>query len=290
MPGYVLARVVDTLRLSPSFIRVELRAEGPGSISSSGIPDEIVHLHFPAVGEVSPPLMTVVDGVLAHHEPGAARESRNYTVRRWDGDLITIDFVDHGDGLAASWARTARSGQTIGVWGTRAWYSPPPETDWMLLVADLPGIPALLRILEERPADVRVHAIAEVAHPDDILEHAEDAAVTIDWIVAGNGRSASLMAESAISYEPPPGDGYVWFAGEASVGRSLRKHFRGQQQMDAHRLALVGYWRDDKERWLTRYHAQSDALLADYERATTGARTEAEAEIYWDEILERAGL
>ena len=139
-------------------------------------------------------------------------------------------------------------------------------------------------------AGVRVHAIAEVAHSDHILEHAEDAAVTIGWMVAGNGRSASLMAETAISYEPPPGDGYVWFAGEASVGRSLRKHFRGQQQMEAHRLALVGCWRDDKERWLTRYHEQSDALLADYERAATGARTEAEAEIYWDEILERAGL
>lgn len=288
--GYVTARVLESIRLSPSFIRVEFLAEGPGAISSSGVPDEIVHLYFPEDGEESPPQMTVKDGVLAHHEPEAARESRNYTVRRWVDDRITIDFVDHGDGLAASWARNARPGQLLGMWGTRAWYSPPADTDWTLLVADLPGIPALLRTLEELPSSADVHAIAEIADPADALDHSGPAAASIDWRVGGNGRAASRLVDAVAAYEPPAGNGYVWFAGEASIGRALRKHFRNELGLPAHRLAIIGYWRDDKDGWLRRYEPQSEALLADYERAAASARTEAEAEIYWDEILERAGL
>lgn len=288
--GYALARVIDRMRLSPSFIRVGFRIEGPTALSSSGVPDEIVHLYFPADGESAPPLMTVRDGILAHHEPGTARESRNYTVRRWDGDRLTIDFVDHGDGLAASWARNARREDVLGVWGTRSWYSPPADTDWMLLIADLPGIPAMLRVLETLPGGTTAHAIAEVAHTDDILPHASTAAVDIQWHIGGNGRTPSRLTDAVAAYEIPPGNGYVWFAGEASVGRALRKHFRDVQRMPAHRLALVGYWREDKERWLARYHQQEDSLLASYERAAVVADTEAEAEIYWDEILERAGL
>lgn len=286
--AYVLARVVGSIRLSPSFIRVEFRVEGSGALSSSGLPDEVVHLYFPADGEESPPLMTMKDGVLAHHEPGSERESRNYTVRRWDGDRITIDFVDHGDGLAASWARNATPGQTLGMWGTRAWYSPPTDTDWMLLVADLPGVPALLRILEELPPEMPVHAIAEVSHADDVLAHS--GAASIDWRIGGNGHRASQLADAALACEIPAGNGYIWFAGEASIGRALRKHFRNEHGMPANRLALIGYWRDDKDGWVRRYMPQSEALIADYQRVAANAHTEAEAEIYWDEILERAGL
>lgn len=288
--GYITARVLEAVRLSPSFVRVEFLAEESGAISSSGVPDEIVHLYFPEPGEESPPRMTMENGVLAHHDPDAVRESRNYTVRRWVDDHITIDFVDHGNGLAASWARAARPGQLLGMWGTRAWYSPPADTDWMLLVADLPGIPALLRILEELPASTNVHAIAEIADPDDALEHSGLSPAAIDWRVGGNGRAASRLVDAVSAFEPPAGNGYIWFAGEASIGRALRKHFRNEHGLPAHRLALIGYWRDDKDGWLRRYEPQSEALLADYERVAASAHTEAEAEIYWDEILERAGL
>lgn len=58
----------------------------------------------------------------------------------------------------------------------------------------------------------------------------------------------------------------------------------------ADRLAIVGYWRDDKERWVERYERVADSLLGDYERIAATGVGDAEAEIAWDEILERAGL
>lgn len=142
--GYLTARVIEANRLSPSLIRVVFDASDACGFESSGVPDEIVHLYFPADGEDVPPEMIRRDGVLAHHDD-VVRECRNYTVRCWDGDRITIDFVDHVGGVAADWARSAEPGTALGMWGTRSWYEPPADTEWMLLIADLPGLPAVCR-------------------------------------------------------------------------------------------------------------------------------------------------
>lgn len=219
--GYLTARVLEAARLSPSFLRVVLADTGGGRPATSGVPDEIVHLYFPAPGESAPPPMTEVDGVLAHHDPDDARVARNYTVRRWEQGRITIDFVDHGTGTAVEWARSARPGMQLGVWGTRAWYQPPADTRWMLLVADLTGVPAMLRILEQLPPGVEARAIAEVAHPADRLP--TDGPHDVDWRIAGNGRAPSVLPTAVAEWDAPDGPGYVWFAGEASAGRAIRK-------------------------------------------------------------------
>ncbi|WP_415972317.1 siderophore-interacting protein [Rhodococcus sp. 077-4] len=287
--AYLTARVLESIRLSPSLIRVVFDSSGTHGFESSGVPDEIVHLYFPANGESAPPEMTRRNGVLAHHD-GVARECRNYTVRRWESGRIWIDFVDHVGGIAAEWARTAQPGQALGMWGTRSWYQPPDSTDWMLFVADLPGLPALCRALEQLPAGVRAHAIAEVAHADDVLDVRSDTSITVEWRVAGNGRAPSELSDAVRAYEIPEGNGYVWFGGEASAGRAVRKYMRGELRFPADRLAIVGYWRDDKEVWLERYERVADSLIDDYERIAATGVGDAEAEIAWDEILERAGL
>ncbi|WP_032377669.1 siderophore-interacting protein [Rhodococcoides fascians] len=287
--GYLTARVVESIRLSPSQIRVVFDSSDAHGFESSGVPDEIVHLYFPADGESAPPEMTRRNGVLAHHD-GVGRECRNYTVRRWDGDRITIDFVDHVGGVAADWARSAEPGAALGMWGTRSWYEPPADTEWMLLIADLPGLPALCRALEQLPAGLRAHAIVEVAHDDDVLDVRSAASVTMDWRVAGNGRAPSELPDAVRAYEIPAGNGYVWFGGEASAGRAVRTYLRGDIGIPAKRLAIVGYWRDDKEAWLERYERVADSLIDDYERIAATGMGEAEAELHWDEILERAGL
>lgn len=287
--AYLTARVLESIRLSPSLIRVVFDATNTHGFATSGIPDEIVHLYFPAGGEDAPPEMFVRDGVLSHHDD-VVRECRNYTVRQWTGDRITIDFVDHVGGVAADWARSTVPGQQLGIWGTRSWYDPPADTAWMLLIADLPGLPAMLRLIEQLPAGQRVHAIAEVADPDDIFEVETPAHISFDWLIGGNGRAASRLADAAREYELPPAPGYVWFAGEASAGRAVRKYFRGEHGIPSNRLSIVGYWRDDKEAWLERYERVADSLIDDYERIAATGMGEAEAEIHWDEILERAGL
>lgn len=106
--------------------------------------------------------------------------------------------------------------------------------------------------------------------------------------IEGAVRAPSVLATAVDETELPDGDGYVWFAGEASVGLALRKRLRWL--LPANRLAVIGYWRDDKEAWLDRYEQQSAHLIAAYERVAATGMTEAEAELHWDELLERAGL
>ncbi|WP_052049520.1 siderophore-interacting protein [Rhodococcoides fascians] len=137
---------------------------------------------------------------------------------------------------------------------------------------------------------LRAHAIVEVAHDDDVLDVRLAASVTMDWRVAGNGRAPSELPDAVRAYEIPAGTGYVWFGGEAAAARAVRNYLRGDIGIPAKRLAIVGYWRDDKEAWLERYERVADSLIDDYDRIAATGIGEAEAELHWDEILERAGL
>ena len=107
---------------------------------------------------------------------------------------------------------------------------------------------------------------------------------------AGNGRGASQLADAVRSYPLPSSRGYAWFAGEAAVGREIRKHLRNECGITVDRLSIIGYWRDDKERWLQRYAPLSEQLLGAYDELIATGVDETTAEIRWDEMLEEAGL
>src|SRR6218665_1435237 len=59
-----------------------------------------------------------------------AGEGRNYSVRYHRGDCIDLDIFLHDGGPGASWARTARVGDRVGLDHARSWYDPVPRTDW----------------------------------------------------------------------------------------------------------------------------------------------------------------
>ena len=57
--------------------------------------------------------------------------------------------MPHAGGVAGPWARTAQPGQVVYLTDARGWYAPPDDSAWQLLIADLTGLPALERIVEE---------------------------------------------------------------------------------------------------------------------------------------------
>src|SRR5262245_56986334 len=121
-----------------------------------------VILDVPAIADL--PLPDAGDDAVGIYF-GEGPERRNYTVRhRGPGrDQITCDFVLHQRGMASDWVRHARPGDRVGLDHARSWYRPEPITRWQLLVADLSGLPALARILDEQPAGVDAAVIVEVA-------------------------------------------------------------------------------------------------------------------------------
>lgn len=241
--------------------------------------DAALGIYFPPPGHPGPPDM--------QDDP----EGRNYSVRRRAGHHVTCDFILHERGLATAWVRHAAVGQRVELDHARSWYRPEPSSSWQLLIADLSGLPALARILEELPPGTDAAVIVEVADRSDLsyLPVRPDIPVVVS-IGSGNGHAPSKLPELVRAHSHTDGRGYCWFAGEAQATRVVRKYLRSEYDWVADQYDIVGYWRFDSETWDRRYEAVSVEVEAIYERALADGKSEKIAAEEYDLALERAGL
>lgn len=240
------AEVVDTTRLTPSMMRVRLRAVGAWRWHTDGVGDERVDLAFPRVGESDADVAFFNDRDYGHEGMGDEPPWRHYTVRAVHdgGREFDIDFVLHDGGLASGWAEEAGPGQIIGVFqgGTsRSYYTAPADAAWQLLVADATGLPGLARIVEELPEGAAAHAVVEVPTAADRQEIESRGIVSWTWVVGPGGLESGLPA-AVERMMLPQGPGYAWIACEAATARTLRKHVRAVRGLPRGRHRAVGYW------------------------------------------------
>lgn len=291
---YHRAVVVATRRLTPHLVRVELGGEGLKNWSTSGAPDERLVLVLPAPGSrAAAPPVTMPDGTQDYPDPDDQPPMRSYTVRSWDAAArrMFVDLVVHDAGVASTWAQTAHPGDVIYVTEAMGWYRPPGDATWQLLAADLAGLPALARAVEELPAGTRAYALAEVPTEADRLEVTSAAAVAWTWLVgSGNDVGPSRLAAALADLVLPAGPGYVWFAAEAGASRAVRKHLRHERGWGVDRFTSLGYWRLDSERWDARYAEVAPTLEAVYTEAVAAGASSDDALERYDEALERVGL
>lgn len=269
------AHVQSKSTLGTNMIRIVLGGGDLARYEPLGVPDEAVALWFRA------------------NDPDAEPIGRNYSVRAFDTARaeMTIDFVVHDGGVAAQWAKRAAPGDGVELSRPRSWYRPAPDTRWQLLVADLAGLPALARILEERDPAVPAHVVAEVIDEQELAMLPQAPGVTVEWSTGtGNGVAPSVLADRVRARSLPSGPGYAWFAGEAGEARAVRKFLRTDHGWGRDRLDVIGYWRADAERWTARYERVQDEMIAVYQGALEAGRSEKEAGELYDDALERAGL
>jgi NADPH-dependent ferric siderophore reductase len=274
-PDLLTAQVQTVRPLGPNMIRIVLGEGDLDRYVPVGVPDEAVALWFPG---------TDPDGELI---------GRNYSVRAFDTTRaeMTIDFVVHDGGVAAQWAAQATPGDQVQLSRPRSWYRPSSDTQWQLLVADLAGLPALARILEERDPAVPAHVIVEVLDEQELTMLPGASGVTVDSSTGtGNGTAPSVLSGRVRAHPLPAGPGYVWFAGEAGEARQIRKFLRTDHGWSRDRLDAIGYWRVDSERWTARYERVQDEMIAVYQGALDAGSSEKEASELYDDALEQAGL
>ncbi len=285
------AEVVRVEQLTPWLRRIVLGGDGLADFESTGVGDEYLRVMFPPEGESEPALPVVEDGVFDFGQVDLAL-LRTYTVRHHDAEAgeVTIDFVVHEGGVASTWARSAEPGDVVGLNSPTAMYDAPAGLTWQVLAADAAALPALSRIIENTPAEVRTHVVLELpegASPAPLPEHP---ALDVVRIVAGNGHGPSRLPEVVESLARPDGVGYVWVAGESKALRGVRRHLRHALKLPASAYKSVGYWIEDAERWTHDYDALDAETKAALDALWESGRPEEEIEDEYDERLTALGL
>lgn len=182
---------------------------------------------------------------LFFHGPGGASVMRDFTPREFHNQASTlaIDFAMHEAGPATRWAASAQVGQVLEVGGPRGSHVVPDDFDWYLLIGDETALPAIGRRVEELRAGVPVVTVATVFDSGEEQHFRTQAAWTPRWVARGepSANDADRLLDVVARFDLPPGDGFVWIAGEATIARRLRSHFveRGHPREWAR---AAGYW------------------------------------------------
>lgn len=250
------ADVVSLEEITPSMTRFIFKVEDGERFISSGCPDEWVRLSFQPNAH-TPLTLQIRDENGKWRWPDGAEPcpDRPYTVRRWDGRRceMTIDIVAHDSGLATEWARSARIGDRVGVCNPGGRFRMPKQTDWLLMVTDITGLPAVARVVEELPSGFTAYVHVEIPLEDDRQALQTQAQLDLTWHITktkrtGGTEHSKLAAIAADITALPDGNGYIYIAGEAKMVSQSRKHFRDNLGFDKNRIEAIGYWIEGQSR------------------------------------------
>jgi NADPH-dependent ferric siderophore reductase len=241
-----LLQVREVGRLTPKMVRVVLGGEALAGFVSAAH-DDHVKLFFPQPGHDKPVLPTPTPNGPVYPEGAARAAARDYTPRRYDpaANTLTIDFVLHGEGPAATWAAQARPGQFLGVGGPRGSFIVPDDFDWYLLAGDETAVPAIGRRLQELPAGTRVIAVVEVADAGEEQKLDTRANLEMHWLHRTGAEAGNhlLLQRALTEFVLPPGEGYAWVAAEASAAKALRRYLVDQRGLPKDRVKAAAYWK-----------------------------------------------
>ncbi|MEV5755785.1 siderophore-interacting protein [Streptomyces tendae] len=249
----VLRRVTvrRVLDVTPRMRRVVLGGEQLGAFTRDGMDhpafaapgfDDHVKLILTSDGDVRAALPAQLPHGI-EWTPAENRLTRDYTPRRVDpaAGEVDLDFVTHGDGPAAAWARAARVGDELWFVGPKSSLRLPERPDWILLAGDETALPAIGRFLDERPVDAPAHVLVTVADDAARQKLALREGDTVRWVLAEPGDAAALQA--AVRALPlPAGEGYAWAAAESRALLPVRRYLGRECGIPKERLNITGYW------------------------------------------------
>tara|TARA_R100000005_G_scaffold96191_2_gene81293 strand:- start:2337 stop:3209 length:873 start_codon:yes stop_codon:yes gene_type:complete len=172
---------------------------------------------------------------------------RTYTPRalRPESGEVDVDFMLHGDGVAANWVANAAPGQHLVFAGPRGGFSPEETADKFVLVADETAIPAASMILEEAGNDRILKIILEVEDRQEERPLTDRVVHHPLWLhrsTAGNTAPGDkLIGEVCRAAEEHP-DAFWWVACESSIMRRIRETLLARYEIAPEKMLTRGYW------------------------------------------------
>ncbi|MGV8960040.1 MAG: siderophore-interacting protein [Stenotrophomonas sp.] len=242
-------QVLHSERLTPNMQRIVLGGEALAGFDSPAADDHVT-LFFPnSDGTFVLPELTTAgprwpDGV-------APSPARDFTPRAYDaqaGELV-IDFVLHGDGVAAIWAANAQPGDALMVAGPRGSHLLADSYDAYVLIGDETALPAIARHLEMLPEHAQAEVFIEVPDADDRQPLPSAAQVRVSWLERNgfDAASSTLLEDALVDFEEPDGDAFYWIACESRRARMMRKFIEGHLGVPKDWIRATGYWKAHPE-------------------------------------------
>ncbi|WP_291793685.1 siderophore-interacting protein [Brevibacterium sp.] len=243
--------------VTPRMRRIRLTGEELGAFTRDGHAhppfsspgfDDHVKLVLARGGPLETALpLQLPDGI--EWTPAPHRETRDYTPRSFDpeaGELV-LDFVMHGDGPAATWARDAAPGDPLTFVGPKSSLVLPADATALVLVGDETALPALGRFFDERPLPAPAHVLAFAADPaaHQPLALGPEDSVRWEHMPHPDGEAIARSFDELVEDRDLGERPYVWAAGEASSLLPLRRRLSGLVARGDR--SITGYWHRTEE-------------------------------------------
>ncbi|OZI74828.1 siderophore-interacting protein [Bordetella genomosp. 12] len=237
-----VVHVVSTQALTPMMRRVVLAGEDLGHLARA---DQMhCRLIFAPEGEAEPAWPMLDDqGHIVW--PAGKMATRVYTLRKVQGDRITIDFALHEHaGPATRWALSARPGARVGVVGPAA--GGPRAADLHVMLGDETGLPGIARMLESLPSQARGHAFIEVRDAACEVALQAPAGVAVRWLHRGAAPAGTtLLLPQALRQVDWPQDlsgVFVWAGCEYQAFRQMHRYLKHELGLPRACQLLYSHW------------------------------------------------
>jgi NADPH-dependent ferric siderophore reductase len=167
--------------------------------------------------------------------------SRTYTPRSYDAAKreLVVEFMLHGEGLASTWAATAKPGDVLAVTLPGGPYTVEPA-DWYFIGGDDSALPAIETILEALPDGAQAHVFVEVGSAQD---ERRLVATDVTWLQRNGAEPGRALEQAVRRFEAPSGEGRVWIGCEAEVMRDIRRHLLFERGFEREAIHTHGYWK-----------------------------------------------
>jgi NADPH-dependent ferric siderophore reductase len=232
--------VLRVEQITPHMRRITFGGPEMEGFSLAG-PAEKMKVYFPLPGEEKP----IVPEFGVRPVEGQPRPiGRTYTPRAWRYDSleIDIDFLLHGDGPGATWAREAEPGLFATLSSPAGTFALEPSVERYLLGGDDAAVPAVSTILEALPPSARADVYLEVDSDGEEQKIASAADVRITWLHRGS-ETPGRQLEAAVREAALPDGVRVFVASEAVAMRNIKRYLVTQGGLDRAQVYCQGYWK-----------------------------------------------
>lgn len=178
--------------------------------------------------------------------PEARYLRRTFTPRRLDRAAaeLYVEFVLHGAGLAADWARRAQVGDPVVISGPGGRYRPRAVDGRFVIVVDDTGVPAAGTVIESLPADTELTVLCEVTDADDERPLTPGWEGPVAWLHrAPTGAEPGELLEARVRALPADLVAGWFVAAEARTVRRIHRHLLEDRSVPDDAVEPRGYWR-----------------------------------------------